>query len=198
MWHLGTQPTGQSLKWMLRVGGGGWGHPSSFPKGISNLQPVLRHASVVSVQNWLTGELLRGGVSSISWQRNLNLCGSPCSSSEPRRPLGVISISTRPGQHVIDGVGPYQPQVLGAEFGLGVRWRLASTSIGVPGPFFGSPPVGLVACQGRVPLPDSSEAHDGHRELGHSRTSTKQQLIYFQNKQQNEQSPKFTHRCNTT
>ena len=65
MWHLGTQPTGQSLKWMLRVGGGGWGHPSSFPKGISNLQPVLRHASVVSVQNWLTGELLRGGVVNI-------------------------------------------------------------------------------------------------------------------------------------
>ena len=134
-------------------------------------------------------------MSQISWQRNLNLCGSPCSSSEPRRPLGVISICTRPGQHVIDGVGPYQPQVLGAEFGLGVRWRLASTSIGVPGPSFGSPPVGLVACQGRDPLPDSSEAHDGHRELGHSRTSTKQQLIYFQNKQQNEQSPKFTHRC---
>jgi hypothetical protein len=46
-----TQPTGQSLKWM-RVG---WGHPSPFPKGASNLQPVLRHASVVSAQNWLTG-----------------------------------------------------------------------------------------------------------------------------------------------
>ena len=50
---------------------GGWGvgasltFPSSFPKGISNLQPVLRHASVVSVQNWLTGELLRGGVVNI-------------------------------------------------------------------------------------------------------------------------------------
>ena len=34
-----------------------------------------------------------------------------------------------------------QPQVPGAEFGLGVRWRLALTSIGVPGPSLGNPPV---------------------------------------------------------
>ena len=40
-----------------------------------------------------------------------------------------------------DRVGPYQPQVPGAEFELGVRWRLALTSIGVPGPSLGNPPV---------------------------------------------------------
>ena len=61
-------------------------------------------------------------------------------------------------------IGPYQPQVPGAEFGLGVRWRLALTSIGVPGPSLGNPPVvvfslGLGACQRGVPLPDSSVAH---------------------------------------
>ncbi len=87
-------------------------------------------------------------VSRIFWQRNLNLCGSPRSSSESRRPLDVISVCTRPGQHVTDRIGPYQPQVPGAEFGLGVRWRLALTSIGVPGhslgvprPSLGNPPV---------------------------------------------------------
>ena len=80
-------------------------------------------------------------VSPIFWQRNLNLCGSPRSSSESRRPLDVISVCTRPGQHVTDRIGPYQPQVPGAEFGLGVRWRLALTSIGVPGPSLGNPPV---------------------------------------------------------
>jgi hypothetical protein len=47
--------------------------------------------------------------------------------------LNVISVCTRPGQHVTDRIGPYQPQVPGAEFGLGVRWRLTLTSIGVPG-----------------------------------------------------------------
>jgi hypothetical protein len=31
--------------------------------------------------------------------------------------------------------------VPGAEFGLGVRWRLALTSIGVPGLSLGTPPV---------------------------------------------------------
>jgi len=55
-----TQPTGQSLKWM-REWGGGEGSPPPSPTGASNLQPVLRHASVVSTcdttQNWLTGEL---------------------------------------------------------------------------------------------------------------------------------------------
>ncbi len=80
-------------------------------------------------------------VSPISWQRNLNLCGSPRSSSESRRPLDVISVCTRPGQHVTDRVGPYQPHVPGAEFELGVRWRLALTSIGVPGQSLGKPPV---------------------------------------------------------
>ena len=57
-------------------------------------------------------------VSPISWQRNLNRCGSPRSSSESRRPLDVISVCTRPGQHVTDRIGPYQPQVPG-----GVRVR---------------------------------------------------------------------------
>ena len=76
------------------------------------LPPVLRHASVVSAQNWLTSELLccreltcvAGSsheiilaVSTISWQRNLNLCGSPRSSSESWRPLDVISVCIRPG-----------------------------------------------------------------------------------------------------
>ena len=63
-----AQPTGQSLKWM-RECVGGEGSPPPSPKGASNLQPVLRHASVVSAQNWLTGELLYsllcGGVANI-------------------------------------------------------------------------------------------------------------------------------------
>jgi hypothetical protein len=63
-----------------------------------------------------------------------------------------------------DRIGPYQPQVPGAEFGLGGRWRLALTSIGVPGPTLGNPPVvvfnlGLGGVPGGVPLPDSSVAH---------------------------------------
>jgi len=48
--------------------------------------------------------------------------------------LDVISVYTRPGQHVTDSIGP-------EEFGLGVRWRLVLTSIGVPGPSLGNPPV---------------------------------------------------------
>ena len=130
-------------------------HPPPFQQSV---------ASVVSAHNWLTGELCVA-VSPIPWQRNSNLCVSPRSSSESRRPLHVISVCTRPGQHVADRVGLYQPQVQGAEFGLGVRWRLALTSIGVPGPSLGNPhrwwflASGLVTCQGGVPLPDSSVAH---------------------------------------
>jgi hypothetical protein len=33
----------------------------SLPLGVSNLQPVLHHAGVVSAQNWWTGENLCGG-----------------------------------------------------------------------------------------------------------------------------------------
>ena len=44
---------------------GGGDTPPPSPKGTSNLQPVLCHAGVVSAQNWLTGELLRGGVAKI-------------------------------------------------------------------------------------------------------------------------------------
>jgi hypothetical protein len=55
--------------------------------------------------------------------------------------LDVISVCTRPGQHVTDSIGPYQSQVTGEEFGLGVRWRLALTSIGVPGLSLGNPQV---------------------------------------------------------
>jgi hypothetical protein len=89
---------------------------------------------------------------------------SPTSCWRFRRPMDVISVYTRPGQHVTDRVGPYQPQVPGAELGFGVRWKRALTSIGVPGPSLGKPPwwfltSDLVACQGRVPLPDSSVAH---------------------------------------
>jgi hypothetical protein len=80
-------------------------------------------------------------VSPIFWQRNLILCVLQRSSSEFRRPLDVMSVCTRSGQHVTDRIGPYQPQVPGAEFGLGVRWRFALTSIGVPGPSLGNPPV---------------------------------------------------------
>ena len=40
-----------------------------------------------------------------------------------------------------DRVGPYRIQVPGAEFGLGVRWRLALTSTGVPERPLGIPPV---------------------------------------------------------
>ena len=125
---LFTQPTGKSHTQVDACVCGGERHPSPFPHGCQ--QSAARPASC-----W------RSVVSPISWQRNLNLCGSPRSSSESRRPLDVISVCTRPGQHVTDRIGPYQPQVPGAEFGLGVRWRLALTSIGVPGPSLGNPPV---------------------------------------------------------
>ena len=52
-----TQPTGQSLNLNECVWGKGIPPP---PRGASNLQPVLRHASAVSAQNWLTGELCGG------------------------------------------------------------------------------------------------------------------------------------------
>jgi hypothetical protein len=42
----------------MRVCAGGGEHPSPFPTGTSNLQPVLNHAIIVFAQNWLTGELL--------------------------------------------------------------------------------------------------------------------------------------------
>jgi len=72
--------------------------PSPFPTVASNLQPVLQHAGVVSAQNRMTGELCVA-VSPISWQRNLNLCGSPRSSSESgglwtlyQSALGLVSM----------------------------------------------------------------------------------------------------------
>ena len=104
-------------------------------------------------------------VSPIFWQMNLNLYGSPRSSSESRRPLDVISVCTLPGQHVADRLGPYQPQVPGSEFGLGVRWRLALTSIGVPGPSLGSPPVmgfslGLGGVPEGVPVAGQLKYHE--------------------------------------
>jgi hypothetical protein len=40
------------------------GGEAPSPSGTSNMQPVLRHAGVVSPQNWLTGELC-GGVANI-------------------------------------------------------------------------------------------------------------------------------------
>jgi hypothetical protein len=51
-----------------------------------------------------------------------------------------------------DHVGPYQPQVPGAKFGLGVRWRLTLTSLGVPGRSLGNPPV-VVFSLGRDGVP---------------------------------------------
>ena len=133
--HSAHWPVTHSSGYMCVRGGEAFPPPS--PTGASNLQPVLHHAGVVSAQNRLTGEFCVA-VSPISLQRNLNLCGSPRSSSESRRPLDVC---TRPGQHVTDRVGPYQPQVPRVKFGLGGRWRLALTSIGVPGPTLGNPPV---------------------------------------------------------
>ena len=75
----------------------------------------------------------------------------------PRVPeaLDVVSVCTRPGQHVTDRIGPYQPQVPGAEFGLGVRWRLALPSIGVPGPSLGNPPM-VVFSLGLGGVPEGS------------------------------------------
>jgi hypothetical protein len=64
-----------------------------------------------------------------------------------------MSVCTRSGQHVDDRVGPYQPQVPRAEFGLGVILRLAYTCIGVPGPSLGNPPVVLVFSLGLCGVP---------------------------------------------
>ena len=85
----------------------------------------------------------------------------------------VISVCARPGQHVTDRIGPYQSQVSGAEFGLGVRWRLVLTSIGVPGPSLGNPPVvvfslglGGVPEGGPVAGQHSGTPCAGTREMG--------------------------------
>ena len=94
----------------------------------------------MSAQNWSIGDLLRGGVADILAEE-LEPLWLARSSSESRRPLDVISVCTRPGQHVTDRRGPYQPQVPGAEFGLGVRCRLVLTSLGVPGRPLGNPPM---------------------------------------------------------
>ena len=56
-----------------------------------------------------------------------------------------------------DRIGQYQPQVPGAEFGLGVRWSLVLTSVGVPEQFLGNPPVvvfslGLGGVPGESPV----------------------------------------------
>ena len=51
-----------------------------------------------------------------------------------------------------DRVGPCRPEVPGAEFGLGVRWRLVLTSGGVPERLFGIPPV-VVFNPGRGGVP---------------------------------------------
>jgi hypothetical protein len=64
----------------------------------------------VRVGGWMRNPVLSHRV------RLLNLCGSPRSSSESRRPLDVISVCTRPGQLVTDRIGPYQPQGLLALF----------------------------------------------------------------------------------
>ena len=85
---LYSAPLAQSLTQVDACVCGGEAIPPPSPSGTSNLQPVLLHVGVVSSQNWLTGELCVA-VSPISWQRNLNLCGSPRSSSESRRPLDV-------------------------------------------------------------------------------------------------------------
>ena len=49
-------------------------------------------------------------------------------------------------------VGPYQSQVTGTEFGLGVRWRLVLTSAGVPERPLGIPQV-VVFNLGRGSVP---------------------------------------------
>ena len=59
-------------------------------------------------------------------------------------------------------IGPYQPQVPGAEFGLGVRWRLALTSIRVPGPSLGNPPV-VVFSLGLGVVPEGGPVAGQHR-----------------------------------
>jgi hypothetical protein len=65
------------------------------------------------------------------WQRNLNLCVHRAPPQSPgglwmlyQSAIGQVSMQA-------DRVGPFQPQVPEAEFGLGVRRRLALTS-GVP------------------------------------------------------------------
>ena len=59
--------------------------------------------------------------------------------------LDVISVCTLPA----DRVGLYLPQVPGAEFGLGVRWRLVLTSTGVPGRPLGTDPLVVIFNLGR-------------------------------------------------
>ena len=68
-------------------------------EGASNLQPVLHHAGVVSAQNLSTGERLCGGDAN-ALAEELEPLSSPLTSSESRRSLDVISVCTRPGQHV--------------------------------------------------------------------------------------------------
>jgi hypothetical protein len=73
-----AQPTGQSLKlgWEYGCVRGG-GTPPPPPEGASNLQPVLHHADAVPARLRIGRQVIDCmSVSPISWQRNLNLCGS--------------------------------------------------------------------------------------------------------------------------
>ena len=99
-------------------------------------------------------------VSPISWQRNLNFCGSPRTSSESRRPLDVISVCTRPGQHVTDRRGPYQPQVPGGRVRVRSEMEACVDLYRGPRHSLGNPPVvGFSLGLGGVPgeSPDAGQ-----------------------------------------
>ena len=117
-----VQPTGQSLEigWGYgSVWGGGACPPLPPPEGASSLQPVAScRRSVCSGFRQVSACV---AVTLMPRQRNLNLCGSPRSSSESRRPLDVISVCTRPGQHV--GLPHWAVPTSGARGRVRVRSR---------------------------------------------------------------------------
>jgi hypothetical protein len=114
-------------------------------------------------------------VSPIFWQRNRTSVARRAPLQSPgglwtlyQSALGQVSmLLTALGRH---GTSIRWP---GAELGLGVRWRLVLTSIGVPGPSLGNPPVvvfslglGGVPEGGPVAGQHSGTPCAGTREMG--------------------------------
>ena len=106
----------------------------SPPDGDSNQQPALRHAGVVPAHSFRQVSACVAVTPPMPWQRNLNLCGSPRSSSESRRPLDDISVCFRPGQQV--GLSHWALPTSGARGRVRVRVGpgLSPSSSRSPGP----------------------------------------------------------------
>ena len=128
------------------------GYPSLTPDGDTNQQPVLRHAVVVcahifnQVSAWVA---VTPPINAMA-EKLESLCLTMLL-LRVQEAFGCY-VSLRSARSARGHVGQYQSQVTGAEFGLGVRWRLVLTSAGVPERPLGIPQV-VVFNLGRGSVP---------------------------------------------